>query len=109
MGEVLTTISKIMCPHGGQAILTTSNTKVSTNNSFWLLENDIHTIAGCPFVRGDTYSPCVRIKWSSGSIRTTINGIPVLKRESVGICYNSENVPQGTAIILNTQLRVKTQ
>jgi hypothetical protein len=109
MGEVLTTVSKIMCPHGGQAILTTANAKVSTTRSFWLLETDIHIIAGCPFSIGPVYSPCVRIEWSAGSTRTSVNGTPVLKRESIGKCYSAANALQGIAIIINTQMKVTTQ
>ena len=109
MEEILTTNSIIMCPHGGRAILLTPNMRVSTNDSFWLLETDVHPIVGCPLARGNLNSPCIRIEWSSGSTRTTINGTPVLKRESKGMCYNSNNDLQGTAIIVLSQIRVETQ
>ena len=109
MGENLTTVSKIMCPHGGQAILPTANAQVSTNGSFWLLETDVHIIAGCPFCIGTYYTPCVRIEWTAGSTRTSVNGTPVLKRESIGMCYSPANAIQGTAIIVSTQMKVKTQ
>ena len=108
MGEILTTSSIIMCPHGGQAILLTPNARVSTNASFWLLETDVHNIVGCPFSIGGIYSPCVRIEWFGGSTRTNVNGTPVLKRESIGTCYNASNVPQGTAIIVNSQVKATT-
>ena len=97
-----------MCPHGGQALLLTANARVSATNSFGLLETDIHVITGCPFFRGPVYSPCVRIEWAAGSTKTAINSTPVLKRESIGICYSADNVPQGTAVIVSTQMRVTT-
>ena len=109
MGEILTTISQIICPHGGRAILSTANTKVSTNGSFWLSEVDINPVVGCPFCIGTVHSPCIRIEWSGGSSRTSINGTPILKRESNGICYNADNVHQGIAVVVNTQMRVITQ
>ncbi|MHA2426057.1 MAG: hypothetical protein ACXAEF_14800, partial [Candidatus Thorarchaeota archaeon] len=103
MSEILTVNSTIQCPHGGSAILTSSNTKVTTENGLWLIETDIHTIVGCPFYRGDTYSPCIRIEWSNGSLVTDILGTPVLKSDSIGLCYNSQNAVQGQALIVNTQ------
>ena len=109
MGEILTTVSQIMCPHGGQAVLPTANSRVSTLSSFCLLETDVHIIAGCPFTIGPVYSPCIRIEWTAGSTRTSVNRTPVLKRESIGVCYSAVNVPQGTAIIVNTQMRVTTK
>lgn len=109
MGAILTTNSIIMCPHGGQAILSTANVRVSTTNSFWLLDEDVHIITGCPFFRGTIYSPCVRIEWSSGSHRTTVNTTSVLNRESIGMCYSAGNVLQGTAIIVNSQISATTQ
>lgn len=109
-GEILTLQSTIMCPHGGQATLITSNSRVSTTNSFWLLETDVHTVTGCPFtLPGPKYSPCIRIEWSAGSTKTSVNGTPVLKRESTGLCYNAEGAPQGTATVANTQMKVTTQ
>jgi len=33
MPNLLTTASQVMCPHGGQATLTTSNTKVTAGGS----------------------------------------------------------------------------
>ena len=108
MGEILTTGSRIMCPHGGQAILPTANARVSTTSSFWLMETDVHFVVGCPFCLGFIFSPCVRIEWTAGSIRTNVNRTPVLKRESVGVCYSAANVPQGTAIIVNSQMKVTT-
>jgi len=108
MGEILTTTSKIMCPHGGQAILLTANRKVTTNGSFWLLETDTHIVVGCPFFNGSVYSPCIRIEWSLGSNRANVNGAPVLERESIGMCYSPDNTPQGSAIVVNSQMRTKT-
>jgi hypothetical protein len=109
MGEILTTISQIMCPHGGRAILLATNAKASTNGSFWLSETDINPIVGCPFCIGAGYSPCIRIEWSGGSNRTIVNGTRVLNRESIGICYNADNTPQGTAVVVTSQMRVITR
>ena len=102
-GNHLTTSSQIMCPHGGQAILFTSHTKANAVNTPVLLESDIHAVAGCPFTIGTKYSPCVRIEWSAGSSKTSVQGTPTLVQSSIGKCINAEGATQGIAIVVNTQ------
>jgi len=106
MPNNLTTASQVMCPHGGQAILTTSNTKVFAGGAPVLLESDIHPVAGCPFTIGPKYSPCVRIEWTAGASKVTVNGIKPLVQSSVGKCYSPESALQGVAIVVNTQIKV---
>jgi len=108
-GNILNTSSVIMCPHGGQALLQTSNTRVVAEGAPCLLETDIHPVVGCPFTVGPKYSPCVRLQWSAGTARTKISGIAVLSRSSVGTCFNAEGATQGVAVIANTQTRVSGQ
>ncbi len=108
-GQVLTTASQIMCPHGGQALLFTANSRVTAAGAPALLETDVHVVAGCPFTLGPKYSPCVRIEWSAGGARTSINGTPVLVQSSIGKCLSAENAIQGVALVVNTQLKVATQ
>lgn len=105
-GNMLTTASTIMCPHGGQAILMTSNQKVDAMGTQVLLESDVHTVAGCVFtLPGPKPSPCVRIEWSAGATMNQVNGTNVLLQSSIGTCYSPENAPQGVAIIANTQMK----
>ncbi len=104
--NVLTTASTIMCPHGGQVQLLTTNTRATASGAPALLQTDRHTVVGCPFtLPGGKYSPCVRAEWQSPATRATVNGTAVLLHTSVGLCYSPENAVQGTAIIVNTQLR----
>lgn len=107
-GEVLTISSTIQCPHGGSAILTTSNARVTANGAFALLETDIHPVAGCPFVIGVKPSPCVRIEWAAGATKVTAHAA-VLVRSSIGKCISPEGAPQGVAIVANTQPKVSAQ
>ena len=102
-GNILTTASSVMCTHGGQATLTTSNSKVLAQGAPALLETDVHPVAGCPFTVGPKYSPCVRIEWSAGSKQVTAGGTPVLTRSSIGKCFGAEGAVQGVATIVNTQ------
>jgi hypothetical protein len=108
-GKILTRSSTIMCPHGGQANLITTNSKTSANRSLALLESDIHTVAGCTFTAGSKPSPCLRIEWSSGASKVTVDGTKVLVQSSIGKCLNSEGADQGVATIVNTQQKVSGQ
>jgi hypothetical protein len=106
MPKNLTTASSIMCPHGGQAILVTSNTQSSAGHMPMLLQSDQHMIAGCPFAVGPVYTPCMTIQWQAPAVQVTVNDVGVLTQSSVGLCLNAAGAPQGTAIVVNTQMQV---
>ncbi len=108
-GNILNTASAIMCPHGGQATLFTSNTRVFADGSQVLLESDIHPVVGCPFTVGTKYSPCVRIQRSAGANKATVTSTPVLVQSSIGSCKNGEGAVQGVAVIVNTQIKGSAQ
>jgi hypothetical protein len=108
-GNQLTTASKIQCPHGGQAILATKNSKVSAVHAPVLLVSDIHPIVGCPFTIGPKYSPCVRIEWAAGSQQVTIENTATLVKTSIGKCISAEGAIQGVAIIANTQTKTSAR
>ena len=101
-GGVLTTASTVLCPHGGTAILTTANTRLTVGGMPALLQSDVHSVAGCPFQipvgAGTKPSPCIRIEWQTGTTKVTPG---VLVQSSVGVCYSPEGAPQGTAIVAN--------
>jgi len=105
-GKVLTMSSSISCPHGGVAQLVTSDTKTRADGAFALLETDVHTVAGCPFMMGLMYSPCIRIEWSAGASKVKVSGTPVLVQSSVGKCYALQGYIQGVAMINSTQQKV---
>jgi hypothetical protein len=108
-GNHLTIASTIQCPHGGMAVLITSNTRVSAGGPLVLLESDIHPVVGCPFTIGPKYSPCVRIEWSAGTTKVTVQGIKTLVQSSIGKCISPEGAPQGVAIIVSTQTKALAQ
>ncbi len=108
-GRLLTVASTIMCPHGGQAILFTSNARIMADGAFVLIESDVHPVAGCPFTIGPKYSPCVQIRWSGGAAQTAIDGVPALVESSIGLCLSPEGAPQGTAVIASAQMKVSGQ
>jgi len=102
----LTTTSSVQCPHGGRAILTTSNTSSQAGTPM-LLESDTHPVVGCSFFAGSNYSPCLTIEWSAGASALTIGGTKVLLKTSVGKCKAGTGAIQGVAIIASTQTPVQ--
>ncbi|BAU75944.1 hypothetical protein [Metapseudomonas furukawaii] len=106
MIPILTTSSTVMCPHGGMAQLITRNTEARVDGAPMLLQTDIHPIVGCPFTPS-IYSPCVSIRWVTAATQTSIRNVPVLLQNSVGLCLNAAQVPQGTALVVQTQQKAK--
>jgi hypothetical protein len=106
MVPLLTTTSTILCPHAGQAILVPTAPGFIAGGSP-LLESDQHVVAGCTFAPGGVYTPCILIRWSAGATMTKANGVPLLLQTSIGVCYNAAQVPQGVAIIAQTQQLVR--
>ncbi len=106
MIPILTTTSTVMCPHGGQAQLLTTNTEALIDGAPALLQTDVHPIIGCPFTPV-AYSPCVTIRWITAATRTSVRNVPVLLQSSVGLCLNAAQAPQGTAIVVQVQQRGK--
>lgn len=106
MIPILTTVSTVMCPHGGVAQLVTTNTEALVDGAPMLLVTDMHPIVGCPFTPV-AYSPCVVIRWVTAATRTTVRNIPVLLQTSVGLCLNAAQVPQGTAVVVQVQQKAK--
>lgn len=109
-GYILTTASQITCTHGGKAVLTTSNTMIKVDSMPALLESDVHGVAGCPFtLPGPKPSPCVKIEWSAGAVMAKSDSAPLLIQSSVGKCISAEGATQGTAIIIQTQMKAQAQ
>lgn len=100
---ILTTTSTLLCPHGGSVILLTSNVDLKIQGAPALLVTDVHPVAGCPFTIGPKYSPCVTVRWAAGATQTNVRGVPVLLQSSVGLCYSTEQAPQGPAIVAQVQ------
>ena len=108
-GKVLTTGSTVQCPHGGQASLSTGNTKASTMAGKILLETDIHMVSGCTFTIGTKPSPCLRIEWKAGAVKLKVNQTGVLVESSIGLCYSPEGAPQGPATVVMADQKASAQ
>lgn len=108
-GRILTTGSTVQCPHGGTANLTTANQRASAASGEALLESDVHTVTGCPFTIGNKPSPCVRIEWKAGAQALQAGGTAVLLESSLGTCYSPENAPQGLALVVQPEAKVRAR
>lgn len=102
-GFYLTIASSVTCMHGGQAIFVPANAGVMAAGAPILLQSDPCMVVGCPFTVGPKYQPCVTIEWQGGTTKGGPNGAAALTQLSIGICKSAEGIPQGVAIISNTQ------
>ena len=96
----------IQCPHGGNAIAVTQNTRVKLGGAPALLASDTFTVVGCSFPPSGPPSPCVTIEWQSPATRLKIGGQPVLLETSVGLCKAATQAVQGPAVVSGVQTRV---
>jgi hypothetical protein len=106
MIPILTTTSTVMCPHGGQAQLLTTNSEMLIDGAPALLQTDVHPIVGCTFTPA-AYVPCLSIRWVTAATQTNVRNVPVLLQTSVGLCLNAAQAPQGTAIVVQVQQKAK--
>jgi hypothetical protein len=106
MPALLTSSSTMMCPHGGTITAVPGQTRASAE-SLILRGSDTYIIAGCPFMIGLDYSPCVSVQWIQTATRVQAGGDFVLNESSVGLCLAATQAPQGAALILQTQLKAE--
>jgi hypothetical protein len=105
-GQVLTTATVASCPHGGQATFAASQSAVTIDGSSALMATDTTTIAGCPFMIGNTPSPCTTVQWQRPATRVNAGGSAVLLDTSTGLCMSAASAPQGNLQISTVQSKV---
>lgn len=112
-GQLLTTQSTLMCPHGGTVSIVSSNVNAKGSDAPLALATDTFTIAGCPFQipvgTGTVPHPCLSVQWIMPNTRTMVNQTPTLSTGSVGLCLASDQVPQGPVTISQTQAKASAQ
>ena len=98
----------ILCPHGGQVSLMTSNSRVFVSRQPVVTQNDTSIIAGCTYAI-PSYSPhpCVLVKWFIPATRVFMKSQPVILQNSVGMCQSADQSTQGPPNIVSLQCRVK--
>jgi hypothetical protein len=103
MGQLVTTASTLMCPHGGSVTMV-SSARVKAGGAQVMRSNDTFTIAGCPFTVGPAVHPCVRIQWVAPSMQSRSGGDFTVTTDSVGLCLAADQAPQGPPQFVSTQM-----
>ena len=92
----------VLCSHGGQAMPTAPNPRVTLSSMPSAVISAPWTVAGCPGVPPAFIPPCVTAQWITGTTRVTSSGQPLVVMTGVAIA-----VPPGTPLIpIVTQTRV---
>ncbi len=103
MGYLLTQNSTVLCQHGGQAQPMLTCAQVKINGQPVVTQSSSYTVSACPFMKGNTPSPCITAQWTSAASRVKAGGAPVLLQDSQAAC-----TPNGTGMnIVVTQTQVK--
>ena len=108
-GNLLHVNATVLCPHGGQATVPPSQSRVQVSGQPVVTLADVYTIAGCGFNVSGAPSPCVTIRWVTPSGRIRLNGQPALLQGSVGLCQNAAQAPQGPKTVVAVQQRAVGQ
>jgi len=106
-GFILHVGASMICPHGGQVSVISSNTRVTVNGQQIVTATDNFMIAGCIFNISGAPHPCIITKWIVSSTRVFINGQPTILNNSVGLCQSADQSVQGPPNIIASQLRVR--
>ena len=103
--------ASILCPHGGQVTIISTNTRVRVGGQAVAVMNDTFVVAGCPFQVpigvGVKPQPCVTVRWLTPAARVRVNGQPVILQTSSGLCQSVEQIPQGPPVVAYAQPRVR--
>jgi hypothetical protein len=109
MGQLLTTESVLMCPHGGTVTAITTDIATQAGGAFVVLATDTFLVAGCPFMLPSVPpvpDPCIMVQWVTSALANTVMGVPVLTMDSVGLCISALGAPAGPVMVVDTQLPV---
>lgn len=92
----------VLCLHGGQAQPTVASPRVKLSGQPAVMMPAPWTVAGCPFPP-NSGGPCVTGQWTSGTVRVTSMGQPLVVQSGTATC-----VPTGVPLtVITTQVRVR--
>lgn len=94
--------AKALCAHGGTAQPTMPNPRVRLAGAAAIALPTPWMVSGCPFPPASG-GPCVTAMWTTGSVRVTSMGQPLVIQGGSATC-----VPTGTPLTtVGVQLRVR--
>jgi hypothetical protein len=85
-GYLLQQQATVMCMHGGQALPTVPNARVTLGGLPSSVVADPWTVIGCPGVPPAGVPPCVTAPWVTGTTRVTSSGQPLVVQAGEAIC-----------------------
>jgi len=92
----------VLCMHGGQAMPTAPNPRITLSGMPSAVISAPWTVAGCPGIPAAFIPPCVTAQWIVGTTRVTSNGQPLLALTGQATC-----MPTGTPLMpIMAQMRV---
>lgn len=109
-GFILHVGATVQCPHGGGlADIIPGSPRVKVSQRPVATASDAFPIrTGCPFTApGPKPQPCVRVQWVVTSARVRVGGQPVILKDSTGICFSADSIPQGPPAAPASQRRVR--
>lgn len=92
-GFLLHVGATVLCSHGGQAQPTVPNPRVTVSGQPTVALSGPWAIAGCA-LPPNAGGPCVIAQYTTGSVRVTSNGQPLLLIDSQAVC-----APTGTPVL----------
>lgn len=110
-GFLLHTQQLISCPHSGMIQTSSTTKRVLISGVPVATLSDLSKVLTCPFaVPPGNPQPCITVKWEPVVAKSVyVNGESVLLSGSTPNCRNIKQHPQGQAIQLSPQPRVKAR
>ena len=93
-GPLLHVGATVMCAHGGSAMPTAPNPRVTVSGQPTVVMSAPYSIVGCPFNVSGSPVSCVTAQWVVAATRVTSNGQPLVLMDSQAVC-----VPNGTPLL----------
>lgn len=95
-GFILHAGAAVQCMHAGIAQPVAFNPRVTVSGQPIVTMANSYTIAGCTFPAMTSGAPpCATAQWTTGAVRVTAMGQPVLLQDSQATC-----VPTGTPLLI---------
>ena len=104
MGQLLTTATTMLCPHGGSVSIVCSNAAANAGTPI-LRVDDTFIVGGCPLNVAGAPHPCIAVKWQNPSKQTKAASGMALTTDSVGMCQAADQAAQGVVSIINQQTK----
>jgi hypothetical protein len=92
-GFLLQAGATVTCSHGGQAMATAPNPRVTIMGQPTALLSGQWVVAGCPLVP-PPLPPCVTAQWVTGTMRVTSTGQPLVISTGQAV-----SIPNGTPLL----------